>query len=62
VDDGVFCHGFASKQNLQVVSGMCLLDALLMKTVKYALDLVCLVGNPAMQQLFLGLPVENLTQ
>ena len=36
--------------------------SLLSKTGKCQLSKVCVVGNPAMQQLFLGLPVENLTQ
>jgi len=32
------------------------------ETGKNRLDTVCVVGNPAMQQLFLGLPVDNLTR
>lgn len=35
---------------------------LLSETGKGKLDTVCVVGNPAMQQLFLGHPVDNLTQ
>lgn len=35
-------------------------QALLSKTGKYNINRVCIVGNPAMQQLFLGLPVNNL--
>lgn len=37
-------------------------EKLLEKTGNRRLDRVCIVGNPAMQQLFLGLPVENLTK
>lgn len=37
-------------------------EILLSKTGKINLDRVCIVGNPAMQQLFLDLPVENLTR
>lgn len=37
-------------------------NALLQKAEMRPLDTVCIVGNPAMQQLFLGLPVENLTK
>ena len=36
-------------------------EVLLGKAGKQQLNRVCLVGNPAMQQLFLGLPLENLT-
>lgn len=35
---------------------------LLKKADKDHLNRVCVVGNPAMQQLFLGFPVENLTK
>lgn len=35
---------------------------LLERTGKSSLQHICVVGNPAMQQLFLGLPVENLTR
>lgn len=35
---------------------------LLERTGKSGLQRICVVGNPAMQQLFLGLPVENLTR
>ena len=37
-------------------------QALLERTGKCGLRHICIVGNPAMQQLFLGLPVENLTR
>ena len=33
---------------------------LLAKAQKKRFDRVCVVGNPAMQQLFLGIPIENL--
>ena len=39
-----------------------LTEQLLENAGKSGLTQVCVVGNPAMQQLFLGLPVENLTQ
>ena len=39
-----------------------LTNTLLTKTGKKTLHRVCLVGNPAMQQLFMGLPTENLTK
>ena len=39
-----------------------LTNTLLTKTGKKTLHRVCLVGNPAMQQLFMGLPTDNLTQ
>ena len=35
--------------------------SLLEKTGAKGIDRVCIVGNPAMQQLFMGLPVDNLT-
>ena len=35
-------------------------QSLLQGTGKTQLDGVCMVGNPAMQQLFLGMPVDNL--
>ena len=38
-----------------------LTESLFKKAGKHRVDRICLVGNPAMQQLFLGLPVENLT-
>jgi uncharacterized 2Fe-2S/4Fe-4S cluster protein (DUF4445 family) len=39
-----------------------LTEELLQCTGKTNLDRICVVGNPAMQQLFLGLPTENLTK
>lgn len=50
---------------LTAVIRCCIADitnALLSKTGKDRLNTVCVVGNPAMQQLFLELPVENLTK
>ena len=35
-------------------------EILLTKANKAHIDIVCVVGNPAMQQLFLGMPVDNL--
>ena len=37
-------------------------NALLSRTEKRLINTVCIVGNPAMQQLFLGLSVENLAK
>ena len=37
-------------------------ETLFSRTGKSGLERVCIVGNPAMQQLFLDLPVENLTK
>lgn len=37
-------------------------EILLAKATKEQLDTVCVVGNPAMQQLFLGMPVDNLVK
>lgn len=37
-------------------------NTLLTQTGKGCLNTICIVGNPAMQQLFLGMPVENLTR
>ena len=59
--------GFAVKgqaDNLTAAIRNCVAEmtqSLLSKTKKTQLDKVCVVGNPAMQQLFLGLPVDNLT-
>lgn len=39
-----------------------LTNHLLARAGKPHLNTVCIVGNPAMQQLFLGLPVDNLTK
>ena len=53
------------KNTLTTMIQNCLTDItekLLHKADKTRLDTVCVVGNPAMQQLFLGLPVDNLTE
>lgn len=39
-----------------------LTNSLLAGTEKHGLRTVCVVGNPAMQQLFLGLPMDNLAR
>ncbi len=59
-------HGVKGKAaELTAVIRSCVEDMtrkVLKEAGKCGLSRVCIVGNPAMQQLFLGLPVENLTE